>query len=67
MIHNIESMTKAERISLKIQNAIRDINLGLYKKVEIEDNILIYKVPTQNENKYTIRLDIKVDKTNIYQ
>lgn len=62
MIHNIESMTKAEKISLKIQNAIKEINYGLCKKLEIDDNIIVYKVPSQNENKYTIRIDIKVSR-----
>jgi hypothetical protein len=44
----------------KIKQAIKLINEGIVNKVEINKHILVYKVPSQDENKYTIRTDIKI-------
>lgn len=42
-----------------IGNAINLIVEGLCKKVEVSNEILVYKVPSQNPKKYIIRIDIK--------
>ena len=42
-----------------IGNAINLIVEGHCKKVEISDGVLVYKVPSQNPQKYIIRIDIK--------
>lgn len=45
-----------------IGNAIDSIVKGECKKVEISTEIIIYKVPSQNPDKYIIRIDIKEEK-----
>lgn len=46
-----------------IRNAIQQIGLFGVKRVDLGHNTIVYKVPTGNPNKYTIRIDIKVDDT----
>lgn len=43
-----------------IKNAIQSIKRGEAKRVDIGLDVSVYKVPSQNPNKYTIRIDIKV-------
>lgn len=48
-------------LAIMIETAIKAIKCGFSKKVIVNNNIIVYKVPTGNENKYTIRIDIKID------
>lgn len=41
--------------------AVKSIIAGKASKVEINKEIKAYKVPSNNPNKYTIRIDIKVE------
>lgn len=41
--------------------AVKSIIAGDASKVEINKEIKVYKVPSSNPNKYTIRIDIKVE------
>lgn len=43
-----------------ISKAVKSILARDASKVEISDEIKAYKVPSNNPNKYTIRIDIKV-------
>ena len=43
-----------------IAKAIQTIKRGEAKRVDIGLDVSVYKVPSQNPNKYTIRIDIKV-------
>jgi hypothetical protein len=51
-----------------IRNAINLIdNGGNVARVDLGNNITVYKVPSNNPNKYTIRMDIKVNKEEEYE
>ena len=41
--------------------AVKSIIAGDASKVEVNKEIKAYKVPSNNPNKYTIRIDIKVE------
>lgn len=43
-----------------IKNAIQAIKRGEAKRVDIGLDVSVYKVPSQNPAKYTIRVDIRV-------
>jgi hypothetical protein len=44
-----------------ISNAISLIQEGACNRVDLGHGMIIYKVPSNNPNKYTIRLDIKME------
>ena len=43
------------------ENAIKMIKENGVKRVDLGNNTIIYKVPSNNPSKYTIRMDIKVE------
>ena len=47
--------------SQSLIKAVKTIASGDATKVEINNEIKAYKVPSNNPNKYTIRIDIKVE------
>ncbi len=49
----------------RFENAFNLVDCGVCNKMEIERGIIIYKVPTADPNKYTIRIDIKIDKSTV--
>lgn len=44
-----------------LKNAITLIQNGQCKRVDLGHNTAVYKVPSNNPNKYTIRIDMKFD------
>lgn len=52
-------LTEAGMAALKL--AIRNIKAGKCVRVDLGHNTIVYKVPSNNPDKYTIRVDIKVD------
>lgn len=44
-----------------IQEAIKYVQTGRYKRVDVTENCTVYKVPSPNPKKYTLRVDIKVE------
>lgn len=44
-----------------ISNAISLIQEGICTRVDLGHSMIIYKVPSNNPDKYTIRLDIKME------
>ena len=44
-----------------VYNAIDAIYKGIATKLEVNENVKAYKVPSNNPNKYTIRIDITVN------
>ena len=47
--------------SQSLIRAVRTIVSGDAARIEINKEIKAYKVPSNNPNKYTIRIDIKVE------
>lgn len=41
--------------------AVKDIQKGLYKRVDLGHGTIMYKIPTNNPKKFTIRIDMKVE------
>lgn len=44
-----------------LSNAISLIQEGVCNRVDLGHGMILYKVPSNNPNKYTIRLDIKME------
>lgn len=44
-----------------LNTAIEGIKAGKFNKVDLGQGMKAYKVPSNNPNKYTIRVDIKVE------
>lgn len=44
----------------QVDKAIKAIKDGTATRIEIDKSITVYKVPSNNPTKYTIRIDIKV-------
>ena len=44
-----------------ISKAINSIHQGIFNKISIGDNMIAYKVPSNNPKKYVIRLDVKIN------
>jgi hypothetical protein len=44
-----------------ISNAIKLIKEGTVTRVEIDRNTKVYKIPSKNPKKYTIRMDVQVE------
>lgn len=45
---------------MTIDQAIKAVRKGWAKKILLEDGTIVYKVPSNNPAKYTIRVDVKV-------
>lgn len=45
-----------------IDTAIQAINFDRATKIQVSDRLKVYKIPSNNPNKYTIRIDIQVEK-----
>ena len=45
-----------------ISKAVNAIQQGMFNRVSLGTNTTVYKVPSNNPDKYTIRIDIKVAK-----
>lgn len=43
----------------KVAAAIHTIESGQAKRVDVENGVTVYKVPSANPDKYTIRIDVK--------
>lgn len=48
-----------------LNKAITAIKRGQFARVDLGDGKTIYKVPSANPKKYTIRLDIKVNEGEV--
>ena len=44
-----------------IDHAVKSIVDGAVLKAQVTDRIKVYKVPSSNPDKYTVRIDIKVE------
>lgn len=44
-----------------IDRAVKSIVDGAVLKAQVTDHIKVYKVPSSNPDKYTVRIDIKVE------
>lgn len=47
-----------------LNQAIQLIKAGRMKRADIGHGMVVYKVPSNNPYKYTIRMDIKVEETD---
>lgn len=45
-----------------IEAAIQAINFDRATKIQVSDRLKVYKIPSNNPVKYTIRIDIQVEK-----
>lgn len=54
-------MTKEESLkSESVYRAVSQIRSGNAKKIQVDNDIKVYKIPSNNPDKYTIRVDIQV-------
>lgn len=44
-----------------IRSAVRLITKGKSKRVDLGNGTIVYKVPSNNPKKYTIRVDMKIE------
>lgn len=58
-------MSKPQNLSVceitAINEAMRSITRGDCKSVQVNDRTKVYKIPSNNPDKYVIRVDIKVE------
>ena len=48
-----------------IRNAISQIRKFGIKRVDVGHDTIVYKVPSNNPQKYTIRIDMKFDESEV--
>lgn len=44
-----------------LRKAVRMITSGETKRIDLGNGTIVYKVPSKNPNKYTIRIDMKIE------
>lgn len=58
--YNVQpDLTNAGLNSLAL--AVKNIQKDLYKRVDLGHGTIVYKIPTNNPKKFTIRIDMKVE------
>lgn len=50
---------------MQIRNAVSQIREKGTKRVDLQDGTTVYKVPSNNPKKYTIRIDLKFDEREV--